>query len=51
MLRCRVYKAKDFEGVGGPEDKEAANLAANPGDNMIRDNVRQQNEPKPFVSK
>lgn len=51
MLVIRPYKAKDFEGMGGPEDKAAANAEANPGDNMVRENVRQQKEPQPFVSK
>jgi hypothetical protein len=47
----RPYKAKDFEGVGGPEDKAKIHAETNPGDDMIRDNVRQQKEPQPFVSK
>lgn len=50
-MERRPYKAKDFEGTGGPEDKAAAHAAANPGDNMVRENVRQQKEPQPFVSK
>lgn len=36
----RLYKAKDFEGVGGPEDKVAAEKEANPGSDEVRDNIR-----------
>ncbi|KAK3054672.1 hypothetical protein LTR09_004401 [Extremus antarcticus] len=45
------YKAKDFEGVGGPEDKAAAHAEAHGGDNLVRENVRQTKEPQAFVSK
>jgi len=34
-------KAADFEGVGGPEDKAAIDREVRPGDNDIRDNIRQ----------
>ncbi|KAK3707855.1 hypothetical protein LTR37_011857 [Vermiconidia calcicola] len=47
----QLYKAGDFEGPGGPEEKRQMEAEANPGDNMVRENVRQQKEPQPFVSK
>ena len=40
--RCRrLYKAGDFEGPGGPEDKAKMEAEANPGSNEVRDNIRQ----------
>lgn len=40
----RVTKAKDFEGEGGPEDKQAAYAADNGGNDDVTDNVRQGGE-------
>ena len=36
-----MTKARDFEGVGGPEDKRAEREAARPGDQDVQGNVRQ----------
>lgn len=35
------YKARDFEGPGGPEDKARMNAELNPGSDDVRGNVRQ----------
>ena len=40
MFSGRAYKAKDFEGPGGPEDKARMEAEANPGSNDVRDNIR-----------
>ena len=40
----RLYKAGDFEGLGGPEDKAAAYAEAHGGADAVRGNVRQQGE-------
>ncbi|KAF2249836.1 hypothetical protein BU26DRAFT_604145 [Trematosphaeria pertusa] len=37
----RPYKARDFEGVGGPEDKDRIYDENNPGNDDVRGNVRQ----------
>lgn len=37
----RSYKARDFEGEGGPEDKAAQYAEDNPGADDARTNVRQ----------
>ena len=42
----RPTKARDFEGEGGPEDKAALYAEANPGNDDVGSNVRQQKEPK-----
>lgn len=36
-----VTKARDFEGVGGPEDKRMEREVARPGDQDVQGNVRQ----------
>nr|POE56240.1 hypothetical protein CFP56_50784 [Quercus suber] len=36
------YKARDFEGVGGPEDKEALRTQNEGGEDDVRSNTRQQ---------
>lgn len=41
MTRIRLYKARDYEGVGGPEDKERIYAEENPGNDDVRENVRQ----------
>lgn len=38
----RLYKAGDFEGVGGPEDKARINAETNPGSDDVTGNVRQK---------
>ena len=38
---CRPYKARDFEGEGGPEDKARIHAEENPGANDVRENIRQ----------
>ena len=43
---CRAMKARDFEGVGGPEDKAAMAESARGGDDDVRGNVRQGGETK-----
>ena len=40
----RPTKAKDFEGVGGPEDKAAIDASNRGGDDDITSNVRQGGE-------
>lgn len=40
----KPYKARDFEGLGGPEDKERVYAEANPGNDDVRGNVRQGGE-------
>jgi hypothetical protein len=40
----RVTKARDFEGIGGPEDKARAYEEEYPGNDDVRDNVRQAGE-------
>ncbi|KAK3070098.1 hypothetical protein LTR53_011040 [Teratosphaeriaceae sp. CCFEE 6253] len=40
----RLFKAKDYEGIGGPEDKAQAFAEAHGGDNAVRGNIRQQGE-------
>ena len=42
----RPTKARDFEGEGGPETKAALYAEANPGNDDVKSNVRQQNEPR-----
>jgi hypothetical protein len=37
----KLYKAGDFQGVGGPEDTAAIEREVRGGDNDIRDNIRQ----------
>ncbi|KAK4988211.1 hypothetical protein LTR66_007383 [Elasticomyces elasticus] len=37
-------KARDFEGVGGPEDKAKLHAEANPGNDDVRSNIRQGGE-------
>lgn len=41
---CRPYKAGDFEGAGGPEDKARAFAEAQGGSDAIRSNIRQGGE-------
>ena len=38
-------KARDFEGAGGPETKQAMYEDANPGNNDVGSNVRQNKAP------
>ncbi|KAK5112708.1 hypothetical protein LTR62_003806 [Meristemomyces frigidus] len=40
----RSFKAGDYEGLGGPEDKAQANAEARGGDNDVRGNIRQKGE-------
>ncbi|KAK3621285.1 hypothetical protein LTR56_022893 [Elasticomyces elasticus] len=40
----KLFKAKDYEGLGGPEDKAKAYSEAFGGDNAVRGNIRQQGE-------
>jgi hypothetical protein len=40
----RLYKARDFEGVGGPEDKERIYAEEQGGNDDVRGNIRQQGE-------
>lgn len=40
-MRYSQTKAKDFEGVGGPEDKRRMEQEARPGDQEFDENVRQ----------
>jgi len=40
----RLFKARDYEGLGGPEDKAQAFSEAHGGDNAVRGNIRQQGE-------
>ena len=40
----REYKARDFEGVGGPEDKAAQLAADQGGSDDVQSNVRQGGE-------
>lgn len=44
LISCRLYKAGDFEGLGGPEDKAAAYAEVHGGDDAVRDNIRQKGE-------
>lgn len=37
----RPYKARDYEGIGGPEDKERMYEEENPGNDDVDSNVRQ----------
>jgi len=37
VSNCRVTKARDFEGEGGPEDKQAKFEEENPGDDAVRE--------------
>jgi len=37
----RPYKARDFEGVGGPEDKQKLYEQEHPGNDDVQSNVRQ----------
>ncbi|KAI4171847.1 MAG: hypothetical protein LQ343_003924 [Gyalolechia ehrenbergii] len=39
-------KARDFEGPGGPETKQKLYEEANPGNDDVRDNIRQGTETK-----
>ena len=39
-IHTRPFKARDFEGTGGPEDKAAMLKETNPGSDEIRDNIR-----------
>jgi hypothetical protein len=45
-VHIRQTKAKDFEGVGGPEDKLAADEVNRGGDEDLLGNVRQGGETK-----
>lgn len=48
-LLTRLYsptKAKDFEGEGGPEDKQRRYEEENPGNEDVLSNVRQGGETK-----
>jgi len=38
----KLYKARDFEGEGGPETKAAIKAANNPGSDDVRGNIRQE---------
>ncbi|TKA38461.1 hypothetical protein B0A54_10752 [Friedmanniomyces endolithicus] len=40
----KLFKARDYEGLGGPEDKAQAFAEAHGGDNAVRGNIRQQGE-------
>ena len=40
----RPFKARDFEGSGGPEDKAQAYAEEQPGSDDVRGNVRQGEE-------
>ncbi|KAF2260025.1 hypothetical protein CC78DRAFT_536645 [Lojkania enalia] len=37
----KPYKARDFEGLGGPEDKNRLYTDAKPGNDDVRGNIRQ----------
>ncbi|KAK4539113.1 hypothetical protein LTR36_001468 [Oleoguttula mirabilis] len=37
----KPYKARDYEGIGGPEDKARAYATAQGGENDVRSNIRQ----------
>lgn len=41
MCKTRPFKAGDFEGTGGPEDKAQVMEEQRPGDDAIRGNIRQ----------
>lgn len=38
---CSPTKARDFEGEGGPEDKQRKFEEEHPGDDAVRSNIRQ----------
>ena len=44
LTATRPTKARDFEGPGGPETKQAMYEEANPGNDDVGSNVRQGNE-------
>lgn len=44
LTATRPTKARDFEGPGGPEIKQAIYEEANPGNDDVKSNVRQGNE-------
>ena len=44
MVTVRPTKAKDFEGEGGPEDKQRIYEEENPGNDEVAGNVRQGTE-------
>jgi len=37
---CRLYKARDFEGTGGPEDKARIHAEDHGGDDNVKSNTR-----------
>ena len=43
-VMCSPTKAKDFEGEGGPETKQRLYEEENPGNDDVRDNIRQGGE-------
>lgn len=43
-LNSSPTKARDFEGPGGPETKQQLYEEANPGNDDVRDNIRQGGE-------
>lgn len=40
LIPTRLFKARDYEGEGGPEDKARAYAEAKPGNDDVRGNVR-----------
>lgn len=42
LTATRPTKARDFEGPGGPEIKQAIYEEANPGNDDVKSNVRQE---------
>jgi hypothetical protein len=40
----KPYKAKAFEGIGGPEDKDRRHAEEHGGDNDVRGDIRQAGE-------
>jgi len=41
-LSCSPTKARDFEGLGGPDEKQNVYETNNPGNDDVEGNVRQQ---------
>lgn len=45
LILVSPTKARDFEGAGGPETKQQMYEEANPGNDDVKSNVRQQKKP------
>ena len=43
-MRLSPTKARDFDGEGGPEDKQALYSQENPGNDDVREKIRQGGE-------